>query len=59
MLRETARKSNLDPENIDNPMIAPQGYEVRQSGRVLELQQRSLDTTHRSILALSHPCDHS
>ena len=42
LLRETARKSCTDPENVDNPMIAPQDYEVRQSGRVLELQNRDL-----------------
>ena len=36
MLRETARKSS--PENVDNPMTAPRDCEVRQSGRVLELQ---------------------
>ena len=38
MLRETARKSYPDRENIDSPMMAPQDYEVRQSRRVLELQ---------------------
>ena len=40
MLRETARKSY--PENVDNPMIAPRDYEVRQSGRVLELKNKDL-----------------
>ena len=40
MLRETIRKSH--PENVDNPMIAHQDYEVRQSGRVLELQNKDL-----------------
>ena len=40
MLRVTARKVCSDPENVDNPMIAPQDYDVRQSGRVLELQNR-------------------
>ena len=58
MLRETSRKSDPDSENIDNPVIVPQDYEVRQSGRVLELRkQRFLDTTHRSFPALSYPCD--
>ena len=38
MLRETAWKSY--PENVDYPMIAPRDYEVRQSGRVLELQNK-------------------
>ena len=40
MLRETAGKSS--PENFDSPMIAPRDYEVRQSGRVLELQNKDL-----------------
>ena len=40
MLRETARKSY--PENVDNPMIAPRDFDVRQSGRVLELQNKDL-----------------
>ena len=40
MLRETARKNY--PENVDSPKIAPRDYEVRQSGRVLELQNRDL-----------------
>ena len=41
LLRERARKSYPDPENIDNPMIAPQDH-GRQSGRVLELHNRDL-----------------
>ena len=40
MLRETARKSC--PENVDSPMVAPRDYEVRQSGLVLELQDKDL-----------------
>ena len=40
LLREAARKSYPDPENVDNPMIAPRDYEVRQSVRVLELQNK-------------------
>ena len=44
MLRETSRKRYPDPENIDTPMIALQDSEVRQSGRVLELQNRDLWT---------------
>ena len=39
---ETARKGYPDPENVDNPMIVPQDYDARQSGRVLELQNRDL-----------------
>ena len=38
---ETARKGYPDPENVDNSMIAPQDYDARQSGRVLELQNRN------------------
>ena len=41
-LREKARKSSPDPENIGNPIIAPHYFEVRQSGRVLELHNRDL-----------------
>ena len=40
--RETARNGYPDQENVDNPMIAPGHYEVRQSGRVLELQNKDL-----------------
>ena len=40
MPKETARKSY--PENVDNPMMAPRYNEVRQSGRVLELQNKDL-----------------
>ena len=40
VLRETARKSY--PENVDNPMMTPSDYEVRQSGRVMELQNTDL-----------------
>ena len=42
LLRETARKGCPDPEYVDNPMFAPQDYDARQSGRVLELQHRDL-----------------
>ena len=42
LLRETARRGFPDPENVDNPMIAPQDYHVRPSGRVVELQNRDL-----------------
>ena len=33
---ETANKGCPDPENFDNHMIAPQDYDVRQSGRALK-----------------------
>ena len=42
LLRETARKSHPDLEDVDIPTIAPQDYDVRQSRRVLELQSRDL-----------------
>ena len=42
LLTETAKKGYPDPENVDNPMSAPLGYDVRQSKRVLELQNRDL-----------------
>ena len=42
LLRETARKHYPVLENVNNPMIAPQDYDVRQSGRVLELHNRVL-----------------
>ena len=37
LVRETARKDYPVQEKVDNPMIATQDYDVRQSGRVLEL----------------------
>ena len=45
LLRATARKIYQESEDVDNPMIAPQDCDVRQSRRVLELRNRSLDTT--------------
>ena len=43
LLRETAWKGHPDPEDVDNPMIAPQDYDARQCGRVLgDLQNRDL-----------------
>ena len=59
-VRETAKNGYPDPQNVDNPMSAPHDYDVRQSGRVLELQNRDLlATTNRSVPALSYSCDHS
>ena len=37
---KTALKSY--PENVDNPTVVPQDHDVRQSGRVLELQNKDL-----------------
>ena len=59
LLRATARKIHPEAEDVDNPMIAPQDFVVRQSGRVLELRNRSLDTTNRSVLVFSYSCNHS
>ena len=42
LLMGTARKGYPDPDNVDNPKIAPQDYDARQSRRVLELQNRNL-----------------
>ena len=42
LLRQTAQKDYPVLENVNNPMIAPQDYDVRQSGRVLELHNRDL-----------------
>ena len=42
LLRETARKDDPVLENVNNPLIAPQDDDVRQSGRVLELHNRDL-----------------
>ena len=56
MLRETARKSYPDPENIHNPMIAPLDNEIRQSGRVLELQNRDLWTRPTDLSRLFVSC---
>ena len=42
LLTATARKDCPESEDVDNPMIKPQDYDVRQSGRVLELQNRDL-----------------
>ena len=59
LLTETARKGYPDPEEVDNPMIAPQDHEIHQSRGVLELQNRDLlATTHRSILVPSYSCDY-
>ena len=41
-LRAAAQRGYPNPEDAEDPMIAPQDYDVRQSGRVLELQNRDL-----------------
>ena len=40
LLRETTKRNCPNAEDIDNPKIAPQDYDVRQSERVLEFQNR-------------------
>ena len=48
------------PENAEDPTVAPPDYDIRQSGRVLKLQNSDhLVTTDRHVLAPSHPHDHS
>ena len=39
-LRTAAQPGYPNPEDAEDPMIAPPDYDVRQSGRVLELQYR-------------------
>ena len=41
-LRAAAQRGYPNPENAQNPVIAPRDYDVRLSGRVLELQNRDL-----------------
>ena len=41
-LRAAAQRGYPNPEDAEDPMIAPPDYDVRQSGRVLELQNRDL-----------------
>ena len=65
--RERGIESQLSPpayrdhEDATDPMVAPQDYDVRQSGSVLELQDSYhwLRPTNRSVLALSYPPDQS
>ena len=59
--RETKRNKHRSyPENVDNPMIAPLYNEVRQSGPVLELQNKDLWTLPTDLSwPLSYSCDSS
>ena len=41
-LRAAAQRGYPDPEDSQDPMVAPPNHEIRQSGRVLELQNRDL-----------------
>ena len=41
-LRAAAERGYPNPEDAEDHMMAPPDYEVRQSGRVLELQNRDL-----------------
>ena len=60
LLSETAQQGFPDPEEVDNPMITPQDFDIRQSGTSLGAPtQRLLDTTNRSLLAFSSSSDHS
>ena len=60
LVRETTRMNYPCTEDVDNPMIAPQDYDVRQSGRVLELQNRDLWLRPTDLSwHLSYSCDNS
>ena len=37
-----AQRGNPNPDDAEDPMMAPPDYEIRQTGRVLELQNRDL-----------------
>ena len=39
-LSEKKQLGRSYPENVENPMLAPQDFYVRQSGRVFELQNK-------------------
>ena len=39
---EPSKRAHRHQEDATNPMVAPQNYDVRQSGRVLELQNSDL-----------------
>ena len=50
-LRAAAQRCYPNPEDAEDPMIAPPDYDVGQSGRVLELQkQRPLVTINEDFL---------
>ena len=60
LLREAARESYPDPENVDDPLIAPRDCEVRQSVRVLVLQNKDLWIRPTDLSwHFPIPCDHS
>ena len=41
-LRAAAQRAYRDQEDATDPMVAPEDYDVRQSGRVLELQNSDI-----------------
>ena len=41
-LRAAAQRAHRDQEDAEDTMVAPQEYDIRQSGRVLELHNRDL-----------------
>ena len=59
LLWEATRKVFSDPVNVHDLMVAPQDYDVHQSGRVLELENRDLwiRTTDLSRHLESLSCD--
>ena len=59
LLKETAKRNRPTSEAADSPENAPRDYDIRQSERVLEFQNRDFwIRPNRFVLALSHTCDY-
>ena len=58
LLKETAKRNRPTSEAADRPENAPQDHDIRQSERVLEIQNRNFwIRPNRFVIALSHTCD--
>ena len=58
LLKETPKRNRPTSETADSPENAPQDHDIRQSGRVLGLQNRDFwIRPNRFVLAFSHTCD--
>ena len=58
LLKETAKRNRPTSETADFPENAPRDYDIRQSERVLEFQNRDFwMRPNRFVLVLSHTCD--
>ena len=58
LLKETAKRNRPTSEAAGCPENAPRDYDIRQSERVLEFQNRNFwMRPNRFVLALSHTCD--